>query len=70
MTAKALAPKPLNLDHEVAVIAGNICLSRLEVEHYLFGDVDALLRVKTEHLRQRFIDAAKEEIERRGWGQK
>jgi len=69
MTKKPIKKKKaptVNLDAEIAVVGERMYFSRLEVEHFA-GGVDALLAAKTETIRERFIQAAKDEIEKRGW---
>jgi hypothetical protein len=66
MTETTAEPATINLDADVVVIGDRIMFSRLEVEHWI-GGVDAMLLAKTETLRERFITAAKDAIERRGW---
>lgn len=59
----------INLDDVVAIAHAPILFSQLEVEHWI-GGIDAMLDAKTENIRERVIEAAKNEIERRGWAPK
>ena len=59
----------INLDNVVAIVHAPVMFSQLEVEYWI-GGIDAMLEAKTENIRARVIEAAKKEIERRGWAPK
>jgi hypothetical protein len=56
----------INLDEEVACVGGSILFSRLETEHWI-GGAEAMITAKAERVRERFVEAMRKEIEKRGW---
>jgi hypothetical protein len=56
----------INLDEKIACVGCTILFSRLETEHWI-GGAEAMIAAKTEHVRERFVEAMREEIEKRGW---